>query len=129
KPPECSKPTAPSTPVNIKVIIIPPESPSSKSKLHITWQQPDDIPVTNFYIELKPSNSKTWQDVSADFTITEPDAILPTDNLQEFVSYEFRVIAENEEGKSHPSIPSNSIELGRYDHRKVKIALNKSEFR
>ncbi|CAH8650314.1 unnamed protein product [Schistosoma haematobium] len=112
KPPECSKPTAPSTPVNIKVIIIPPESPSSKSKLHINWQQPDDIPVTNFYIELKPSNSKTWQDVSADFTITEPDAILPTDNLQEFVSYEFRVIAENEEGKSHPSLPSNSIELG-----------------
>ncbi|CAH8628965.1 unnamed protein product [Schistosoma margrebowiei] len=112
KPPECSKPTAPSTPVNIKIIIIPPESPSSKSKLHITWQQPDDIPVTNFYIELKPSNSKTWQDVSADFTITEPYAILPTDNLQEFVSYEFRVIAENEAGKSVPSLPSNSIELG-----------------
>uniref|UniRef100_A0A5K4F5G0 Titin n=1 Tax=Schistosoma mansoni TaxID=6183 RepID=A0A5K4F5G0_SCHMA len=112
KPPECPKLTAPSTPVNIKIVIIPPESSSSKPKLHITWQQPDDIPVTNFYIELKPSNSKTWQNVSADFTITELDTILPTDNLQEFVSYEFRVIAENEAGKSVPSLPSNSIELG-----------------
>ncbi|CAH8293327.1 unnamed protein product, partial [Schistosoma turkestanicum] len=112
KPPHRPKLTAPSTPVNITIIITPPESPSSKPKLDISWQQPDDIPVTNFYIELKPSNSKTWQDVSADFIITEPHAILPTDNLQEFVSYEFRVIAENEVGKSEPSLPSNSIELG-----------------
>ncbi|VDQ10547.1 unnamed protein product [Trichobilharzia regenti] len=83
----------------------------------MTWEQPSDQvsasgPVTNFYIEMKPTDSTRWQDVSADFTITEPHFTLPTEKMQEFVSYEFRVTAENKAGKSKPSSPSNSIELG-----------------
>ncbi|VDP95580.1 unnamed protein product [Trichobilharzia regenti] len=84
----------------------------------MTWEQPSDQvsasgPVTNFYIEMKPTDSTRWQDVSADFTITEPHFTLPTEKMQEFVSYEFRVTAENKAGKSKPSSPSNAVELGK----------------
>ncbi|VDP95287.1 unnamed protein product [Trichobilharzia regenti] len=98
----------------------------------MTWEQPSDQvsasgPVTNFYIEMKPTDSTRWQDVSADFTITEPHFTLPTEKMQEFVSYEFRVTAENKAGKSKPSSPSNSIELGKYLNLYNEIGLEGAE--
>ncbi|VDP55886.1 unnamed protein product, partial [Schistosoma curassoni] len=107
----------PSSPVNVKAVVNPPKASIKDQTIELTWEQPTDQvsasgPVTNFYIELKPEDSTRWQDVSADFTITEPHFTLPTDKLQEFVSYEFRVTSENKAGKSKPSSPSNAIQLG-----------------
>ncbi|CAH8288971.1 unnamed protein product, partial [Heterobilharzia americana] len=111
KPQELPKVYVPSCPINVKVFINPSDSPDTKAKLDITWEQPDEGPVVNFYIEIKPVDSEQWVDVSADFTLTEPHFTMPTNNLKEFVSYQFRVIAENEAGKSLPSLPSEPIEL------------------
>ncbi|RTG81358.1 uncharacterized protein DC041_0003213 [Schistosoma bovis] len=107
----------PSSPVNVKAVVNPPKASIKDQTIELTWEQPTDQvsasgPVTNFYIELKPEDSTRWQDVSADFTITEPHFTLPTDKLQEFVSYEFRVTSENKAGKSKPSSPSNAVQLG-----------------
>ncbi|VDO91525.1 unnamed protein product [Schistosoma curassoni] len=108
----------PSSPVNVKAVVNPPKASIKDQTIELTWEQPTDQvsasgPVTNFYIELKPEDSTRWQDVSADFTITEPHFTLPTDKLQEFVSYEFRVTSENKAGKSKPSSPSNAVQLGK----------------
>ncbi|CAH8289038.1 unnamed protein product [Heterobilharzia americana] len=107
----------PPSPINVKAIVNPEKASIKDQMIELTWEQPSDQvsaagPVTNFYIELKPTDSTRWQDVSADFTITEPHFSLPTDKLQEFVSYEFRVTAENKAGKSKPSTASNAVELG-----------------
>ncbi|KAK4474302.1 hypothetical protein MN116_000353, partial [Schistosoma mekongi] len=107
----------PPSPINVKAVVNPEKASISDQRIELTWEQPTDQvsssgPVTNFYIELKPEGSTRWQDVSADFTITEPHFTLPTDKLQEFVSYELRVTSENKAGKSKPSSPSNSIQLG-----------------
>ncbi|TGZ75266.1 hypothetical protein CRM22_000479, partial [Opisthorchis felineus] len=61
---------------------------------------------------MKPTDATRWQDVSADFTITETHCTLPSKGMKEFTSYEFRVTAENKAGKSKPSEPSNPLELG-----------------
>ena len=101
----------------MKAVVNPEKASIADQSIDLTWEQPTDQatsagPVTNFYIEMKPTDSTRWQDVSADFTITEPHFSLPSKGLKEFVNYEFRVIAENKAGKSEPSAPSNPVELG-----------------
>ncbi|VDQ07737.1 unnamed protein product [Trichobilharzia regenti] len=112
---KCKRP--PPSPVNVKAVVNPQKASIKDQTIELTWEQPSDKisaagPITNFYIELKPTDSTQWQSVSADFTITEPNFTLPTDKMQEFVSYEFRVTAENKAGKSKPSSPSNTVQLG-----------------
>uniref|UniRef100_A0A182ZZG7 Immunoglobulin I-set domain protein n=1 Tax=Echinostoma caproni TaxID=27848 RepID=A0A182ZZG7_9TREM len=107
----------PQSPVNVKAVVNPQKAPIEQQSIDLTWEQPTDTvsgagPVTNFYIEMKPTDSTRWQDVSAGMTITEPHCTLPSNGMKEFTSYEFRVISENKAGKSKPSGPSNPVELG-----------------
>ena len=107
----------PPSPINVKAVVNPAKAPISEQSIELTWEQPTDQatsagPVSEFYIELKPADSTRWQDVSADFTITEPHCTLPSKGMKEFTSYEFRVTAQNKAGKSKPSAPSNPVELG-----------------
>jgi titin len=103
----------------VKAVVIPEKASIADQHIDLTWEQPTDQattagPVSNFYIELKPTDSTRWQDVAADFTITEPHFSVPSNGLKEFVSYEFRVTAENKAGKSKPSTSSNPVTLGKW---------------
>lgn len=102
----------------MKAVVNPESAPIDDQTIELTWEQPTDQvsgagPVTNFYVEMKPADSTRWQNVSADFDITEPHCTLPTKDMKEFTAYEFRVTAENKAGKSKPSSPSNPVELGK----------------
>lgn len=110
----------PRSPVNVKATVNPQKALIEQQSIDLTWEEPSDKasgagPVRKFYIEMKPTDSTRWQDVSAGMTITEPHCTLAPNGMKEFTSYEFRVIAENKAGKSKPSGSSNPIELGECD--------------
>ncbi|THD17988.1 Titin [Fasciola hepatica] len=107
----------PQSPMNVKAVVNPQKASIEQQTIDLTWEQPSDTvsgagPVVSFYIEMKPKDSTRWQDVSAGMTITEPHFTLPSDGMNEFTSYEFRVVSENKAGKSKPSGPSNLVEFG-----------------
>lgn len=107
----------PCSPTNVEAAVNPEKAKISDQHVHITWEQPKDQasasgPITNYYLELKATDSNRWQDVSSDFTIDVPEFDLSADKLKEHVSYEVRVTAENKAGKSKPSQPSNEFRLG-----------------
>ncbi|CAI2737256.1 unnamed protein product [Dicrocoelium dendriticum] len=107
----------PRSPTNVKAVVNPARAAVSEQSIELTWEQPTDEasgagPVSNFYIEMKPSDSTRWQEVAAEFTVPEPHCTVSCKGMKEFTKYEFRVTSENKAGKSKPSEPSNPVELG-----------------
>ncbi len=94
---------------------IPKKSPGEDQIVELTWELPaEDSPIntaTELVIEVKPKTSSVWVERKT-ITITDRRYSLTTENLKEYIDYEFRIIAKNKAGKSQPSKPSNTVQLG-----------------
>nr|VZI40615.1 unnamed protein product [Spirometra erinaceieuropaei] len=107
----------PPTPINVEATVNPKSAKPTDQTIELTWELPADKPlpkdVMNEYtVEMKPKDSTRWQEVPLPTKVTETHCTLRTDGMKEFVDYEFRVTAMNKAGKSKPSEPSNSVQLG-----------------
>lgn len=105
------------TPKNVKATVTPPKAAPADQTIELIWEMPADksVPadvVTEFTIEVKPKDSTRWQEVTLPQKVSELHATIPTTGMKEYVDYEFRVTATNKAGKSKPSEPSNSVQLG-----------------
>ncbi|KAL2103937.1 hypothetical protein ACEWY4_000805 [Coilia grayii] len=78
-------------------------SPETDRSVSLSWVpgRDNNSPLTAFYIEMEEQHgdSQTWEEVKhVDADITQVEF-----QLRPYGTYRFRVIAENEIGKSHPS--------------------------
>ncbi|KAL5273793.1 unc-22.2 family protein [Megaselia abdita] len=90
-----------------------PEAPKAdrikKDNVTLSWRPPrydGKSKIKGYYLEMKPKDSADWIPVN-DMPIV--DNVYTVPNLKEGEEYNFRVIAENDVGRSDPSKPSGPI--------------------
>ncbi|XP_037720926.1 twitchin isoform X30 [Drosophila subpulchrella] len=110
-----SKPSDPITAEHQRYRPDPPEPPKPdrifKDSVTLSWRPPRNdgkSRIRGYYIEVRPKNEKDWKPVN-DLPINSTVYTVP--NLKEGEEYSFRVIAENEVGRSNPSKPSQPITI------------------
>ncbi|KAH8269759.1 hypothetical protein KR018_000421 [Drosophila ironensis] len=83
----------------------------SKDSVTLSWRPPKNdgkSRIKGYYVEMRPKNAKEWKPVN-DLSINSTIFTVP--NLKEGEEYSFRVIAENDVGRSDPSKPSQPITI------------------
>ncbi|KPU74929.1 uncharacterized protein Dana_GF19006, isoform G [Drosophila ananassae] len=91
----------------------PPEPPKpdriSKDSVTLSWRPPRNdgkSKIKGYYVEMRPKNGNDWKPVN-ELPINSTVYVVP--HLKEGEEYLFRVIAENDVGRSSPSKPSQPI--------------------
>lgn len=98
--------------MNLRAEVTPKKAPSRSQSVELTWDQPDGITPDKYLVEITPKGKEKW----IKFEIVEKHGkklTLSTKDMEEFTDYEFRIIAQNKDGKSKPSEASNPIQLGK----------------
>lgn len=81
------------------------------NSIELTWSKPDSdggSPITGYILEMKETNRKSWRRVFPE-PIKGTKCTVP--DLSEVGEYEFRVIAQNELGRSMPSRLSEAVDM------------------
>lgn len=93
----------------------PPEPPKpdriTRNGVTLSWRPPrtdGKSRIKGYYVEMRPKNGKDWKTVN-DIPINSTVYTVPS--LKEGEEYSFRVVAENEVGRSDPSKPSQPITI------------------
>jgi len=105
-------------PIKAKAPFDPPSPPGAPSIaevggdfVHLSWDRPESdggSRITGYWVDKREVGTVAWQRVN--ISICLPNQI-NVSNLIEGRSYEFRVIAENAAGLSHPSPSSSSVKV------------------
>lgn len=110
-----SKPSLPITAELQRYRPEPPEPPKpdriTKDSVTLSWRPPRNdgkSKIKGYYIEVKPKNSKDWKPINE---IPINGTLFTVPNLKEGEEYLFRIIAENDVGRSEPSKPSHPITI------------------
>lgn len=110
-----SKPSEPMTAELQRYRPDPPEPPKpdriTKDSVTLSWRPPRNdgkSKIKGYYIEMRPKNSKDWKPVN---DIPIHSTVFRVPDLKEGEEYSFRVIAENDVGRSDPSKPSQPITI------------------
>ncbi|KRF85408.1 twitchin isoform X27 [Drosophila virilis] len=110
-----SKPSEPMTAELQRYRPDPPEPPKpdriTKDSVTLSWRPPRNdgkSKIKGYYIEMRPKNSKDWKPVN---DIPIHSTVFRVPDLKEGEEYWFRVIAENDVGRSDPSKPSQPITI------------------
>ncbi|XP_013419362.1 twitchin-like [Lingula anatina] len=117
--------STPVVPQDLKVPPWPPGRPEvsnvTKDSVVITWTAPENdggSKITTYHVDRREGSSVRWMRVNKtkqlDLTMTIP-------NLLEGCQYEFRVIAENAEGLSEPSPPSELVAVEDKDANQAPV--------
>ena len=87
-----------------------PDSPNApkiegmdRTSGELSWDTPANdggSPVTGYFVEYRPTDSKDWQRANS-FPVRDTRYTVP--NLREGKEYQFRVVAENDAGEGKPS--------------------------
>lgn len=99
--------------VIIQVVPDAPEAPTVsevlKTSALVAWQPPKNdggSPVIGYHLERKTDVGTRWIKITKKLV---PELSMPVKDLEESLTYQFRVIAENKAGPSKPSEPSQPI--------------------
>lgn len=80
----------------------------SKDSVTLNWKEPKDdggAPITNYVVEKRDTRSGVWVPVSS--FVVGTSLVVP--KLQEGHDYEFRVMAENQFGRSEPLVTDRPV--------------------
>lgn len=102
--------------VNVHVFIVVPDAPEAptvseifKDSALVAWQPPKKeggTPVLGYHLERLTDVGTRWIRVTKKL---EPETSFCVKDLDDGLTYQFRVIAENKAGPSKPSEPTKSI--------------------
>lgn len=113
-------PTAPKGPLTV--------SDLTSNSCKLSWKEPESDggkPLKQYIIERRDSKRYSWKEVE---TVRPKYTSIDVTRLQEGVEYEFRVFAENEEGRS-PALETKDKTICRKSACKFHTVLQSSAFR